>query len=219
MGAELQRLNSSTTLIRKQANVMRTLAMSAGSQAKHLRRLGRHAKRRLKIDPAVVKARNVEMAAHKAAPLPAFKTQAQQMAARGPAPAGVARKKTPTQAFNRMQLSKHLAKSDPKRAIQAHKQYGQPLVGTSDVMRQLEMSAKIGALRIKLNSLARLVRKDPDKWREEILFGKTSGAERVLFKGPSLLGIKSPAKRTAAKLTTPKVPNPKTQKFGIRTVT
>ena len=46
---------------------------------------------------------------------------------------------------------------------------------------------------------------------------KLAGPERVLFKGTSLLGIKTPAQATAAKLTTPKIPSPKTQKFGITT--
>lgn len=168
--------------------------MGAKSQAKHIRRLGTHAKRNLRISPDVVKARNVEMAAHKAVPLKQFKTQAQQVAARPPVRTGVSRKTTPTQAHSPMQLSKHMARTNPKQAIQAHQQYKTPLVGSAGVMKQLEMSAKIGAL-----------------------LAKCAAAERVLFKGKSLLGIKSPAKATAAKLTTPKIPSPKTQKFGITT--
>ena len=173
--------------------------MGAKSQAKHIRRLGTHAKRNLKISPDVVKARNVEMAAHKAQPLKQFRTQAQQVAARPPVRTGVSRKTTPTQAHSPMQLSRHLAKANPKQAIQASQQYKTPLVGSAGVMQQLERHAKIGLASVR------------------VFLRKHAGAERVLFKGKSLLGIKSPAKATAAKLTTPKIPSPKTQKFGITT--
>ncbi len=111
-----------------------TLAMSAGSQAKHLRRLGTFAKRGLKIDPAVVKARNEALRSFKPAPLPAFRPGGE---AAKTTVARVSRKKTPTQAFSARTLRAHASDANPAAAVQRARQ-GQQVTGTAKLLQQLE---------------------------------------------------------------------------------
>lgn len=140
----------------KEASVMGTLAMDAGSQAKHLARLGSYARNVQKVPHAVVAARNAEMRAAKALPMPHVDLNAPR-----PMPAGpttVATKKTPTQAIDRMALPRHLAQTNPQQAIQAGRQFGAPVVGNAAVLDQLSQMS-FGKLSVSKSWITRVIRR------------------------------------------------------------
>lgn len=135
----------------KKASVMSTLAMDAGSQAKHLARLGSYARNVQKVPHAVVAARNAEMRAFTPKALPTAAAAATHTPP--PVAATVAKKKTPTQAINPMELSRHLAQTNPQQAIQAGRQFGAPVVGNAAVLDQLSQMSfgKLSKLARKAN--------------------------------------------------------------------
>ncbi len=114
---------------------MPTLAMTAASQANHLRRAGAFAQRTQGVAKDVVASTNHALAN--------FKPKA-PVAIPRPAPnaiAQVARKTTPTQAIDGMALPRHLAKTNPEQAIQAGRQYGAKVVGNASVLDQLSRTS------------------------------------------------------------------------------
>jgi hypothetical protein len=140
----------------KIASVMSTLAMDAGSQAKHLARMGSYARNVQKVPHAVVAARNAEMRAFTPKALPT----AAAAATHTPPPVAVtvAKKKTPTQAIDPMALSRHLAQTNPQQAIQAGRQFGAPVVGNAAVLDQLSQMS-FGKLSVSKSWITRVIRR------------------------------------------------------------
>ena len=111
-----------------------SLAMSVGSQAKHMRRAGKHAVRRLKLPKAQVAARNAQMAAHapkmpKATPRPA-PTLSQ----------AVKHKKTPQQGFSGRALRANASNANPAAAVQRGRG-GSTITGTASLLDQLSRTS------------------------------------------------------------------------------
>jgi hypothetical protein len=119
----------------KLASALGTLAMDVGSQAKHMTRLSTFAKRTGMASHETINAANTALK-NFTPKMPMAKPRVA-----GPVAATVASKKTPTQAIDRLALPKHLAKTNPQHAIQAGRQFGAPVVGSSSVLDQLSRTS------------------------------------------------------------------------------
>jgi len=125
-------------LLTKGVSAVRTIAMPAWQQKKHLKTIGTYAKKIQGMSPKLVNARNAKMMAQKPLPLPAF---------RGHAPIaapvrGVARKAAPTKAFDASNLRRlHAANVNPKAAIQTARTTGAPAGGTAKLLAQLNTTS------------------------------------------------------------------------------
>jgi hypothetical protein len=115
--------------------------MDVASQSKHLAQLGTYAQRVQKVPQAVVAARNAEMRAAKALPMPHVDLNApRHVPSQGPAT--VAAKKTPTQTLSQKAVLAHAANTVPQQVIQgAVKGTGPQAMGTSTLLDQLSRTS------------------------------------------------------------------------------